>query len=210
MDIFICCLCFVTGIYLEIVILKIKKYRNLLTRDKINKEYIIQIVCKAESVRKNVKFQKGKFYAYNALNKEIRYEEKEVYSYYDFFCLNHEIGHLQDDNSNRIFIFSIMKGIERMVVLPLYILSIVLTILYGSVLRVIVLIIGIVLLIFAIFQLYFICKYEKSASVYALSMINNIDVGYICEKFSDVCLKQQFLIEILEVQIILLFLLAIK
>ena len=208
MDIIICCFYIVTSLYLENVIIKMRKYRNLLTRDKINKEDIIQIVYKTGAVRKDVKFQKGKFYAYNALNKEIRYEEKEIYSNYDLFCLNHEIGHLQDDNSNRIFFFSIMKGIERMVFLPLYILSIALTFLYSSVFQVIVLIIGIVLLIFAFFQLYFICKYEKSASVYALSAINKIDIN-IYEKFSDVCLKQQFLMELLEVQIVLFWLIIV-
>lgn len=202
MDIVICFFLLATALYIEIVIHKISDLKIELSKIQIEKSIFIKKFHNKKNDMPSVSFKPGKFYAYDALNKVIRYEEKEMYSCYDFFALSHEIGHLQDDKSNRILCFAIMKVMERLFFLPLYILLCVLKIKYGFILS--VGIVGIMFLLLALFHLYFIHKYEKSASDYALDIVEEFDELYLCKKFAKLCIKQQFLIEIIEMEFVVL------
>lgn len=209
MDVAVCVFLIVIGMYAEIILYRIKVYKTRLSDIKIENKVFMERIYREETTTSDVTFETGSFYGYNAINKTIRYELKETYTCYDLFGLNHEIGHLRDDKSNQIRFFTVMKAMERLLFLPLYIVLCILKLVNSSWHMWWTQIFLAILLMLAFLQIFFIHKYENSASKYALTEVERYDEMHVCETFAKLCIKQQMLLEILEIAVVI-FLNVIK
>lgn len=209
MDILICIIMIITAIYAEFVIYKMSVLKQKLIGKKTDAKCIDSIICNTKQKVQNADFNYGDYYAYNPLKKEIKYQKKVQYSFYDLWGMNHEIGHLYDDGNNIILRYTIVKAIEKMLLLPIFVMICVFNILYKFFFANIIVIVGIMILILAFIHLYFIYKYEKSASNYAFLEMEKFGEISLCKLYANYCIKQQILLEILEQQFVLLLIVIV-
>ena len=109
----------------------------------------------------------GKLYGYNPRKKELLFIEKDRYSLYDVFGIYHELGHYHDDlKSNVILKHMSITGVNRLVLIPLFIILTVVCwfINEDSAFIHVYLVLSVLCILLGLHRLYFICKYEASAS----------------------------------------------
>lgn len=117
----------------------------------------------------------GKFYGYNPRKQEILILDKEFYSLYDIFAIYHEIGHYHDDLKNkRILKNMLVTGANRILVIPMFIIFTVLCWIQKENVGIHYIYFGMTLLValLGIHRLYFIIRYEASASKDAISKMS--------------------------------------
>lgn len=193
--------CYVsTACGVMILSLRIKKIKFKLANGvKIYKQDLLREILKLNKKITDIRFEKGDYYAYDSVKKIIRYEDKEIYTYFDVFALCHEIGHMIDDLHNcSIFYNMMLTAINRLFFIPIYVLFTIIAMVtnqYFVVAKDIILIISVVLFLHRFF---FIFKYEISASNHALALLsqNDADVSLI-RVLAKTAVKQQFILAML-------------
>lgn len=153
---------------------KMKTTRNKLEKSHMeyDKEELCQLLKKIIGKENFLTIRYGKFYAYNPRKKEILITEKEKYSLYDIFAIYHELGHYHDDlNGNIVLKHMSITCVNRLVLIPLFItLTLVGCFVNENKNFICIYLIIAVLCIFSgLHRIYFICKYEMSASRDALT-----------------------------------------
>lgn len=162
-------------IYLSVSVLafvlttRIEKIKKKLSRFLSKKDFWDQI----NKYEMEIDIIPGKYYAYNPYTKQILYEDKDGYSEYDLLGMFHEMGHYNDDKvSGKIYRHMKITAINRLFLVPLHLIMLLghifnmrHTISFHSLLIV-------VNFICFIDRIYYICKYEKSASDFAIKVMN--------------------------------------
>lgn len=152
---------------------KMKKIRNKLEKihPKYNKEEFRYRTKKIVNKEDFLTIRYGKAYAYNPRKKEILFAEKEKYSLYDIFAIYHELGHYHDDlKSNIVLKHMSVTCVNRLVLIPIFI-TLTLVCLFmdeNERFMYVYLIIAVLCISLGLHRIYFICKYEVSASRDAL------------------------------------------
>lgn len=117
----------------------------------------------------------GKCYGYNPRKQEILVLEKKFYNAYDMFSIYHEIGHYHDDLKNkRILKNMLVTGVNRLFIIPI---SLVLTVLCwfqkeSMTIHYICFAIIALAMLLGVHRLYFIIRYETSASKSAMQELS--------------------------------------
>lgn len=117
----------------------------------------------------------GKYYGYNPRKQEILILNKEFYSLYDMFAIYHEIGHYHDDLKNkRILKNMLVTGVNRILVIPMFFIFTVLCWIQKGNVGIHYAYSGMIILVvlLGIHRLYFIIRYEASASKDAISKLS--------------------------------------
>lgn len=148
---------------------KMKKTRNKLENihPQYNKEEFQQWVKEIVNKENFLTTRYGKTYAYNPRKKEILFTEKEKYSLYDIFAIYHELGHYHDDlKSNIVLKHMSITCINRLVLIPIFIILTLVCWFMDENERFmyVYLMIAVLCIFLGLHRLYFICKYEVSAS----------------------------------------------
>lgn len=135
--------------------------------------------CRNEEIREiveeeNISISDGKFYGYNPRKQEIMILDKEFYGLYDMFAIYHEIGHYHDDMKNkRILKNMIFTGVNRILVIPIFFVLTILCWAKKDNMSIHYAFFGVasVAAILGMHRLYFIIRYEVSASKAAISKL---------------------------------------
>ncbi len=170
----------------------IKKYKNEL--DEIVKFDDNEFLLYFDDLDMNkVSIIKGKFYAYNPIRNQIIFEDKKEYSYYDVFGMSHEIGHYIDNKNKKVLRSMIPILIYRCVLVPTYGVTVLGSFFDLNYIRCVRESILYILIFFSIFKMFYIFKYEVSASKYAVERIgSNCDCIIKIKIISKLCVVQQF------------------
>lgn len=87
---------------------------SLLANHIFNNEDIVSLLNK-----ERITFRFGSYYAYSSLQKRIVIKQKENYSYFDFFAICHEVGHLQDKECKSFIVFTYLTILVRLILFPI-------------------------------------------------------------------------------------------
>lgn len=148
---------------------------------------------------KNINIMQGSFYGYNPLKKAIQIPEKENHALHDFFALQHELGHMEDDKNNVVFGWLKVIGFYRLIVLPGSFIIAIVNVITEAIPEVAIYVNIIILLAFVIFKLVYIFLYENSANRHAFQVCENFfddEKMQITRRFARYNVMQQYLVTI--------------
>lgn len=192
-------ICYVgLAVCVRILCFRIEKVKDkLASYSTISKEEWDRIILDTEMIIANVRFEKGGIYGYNSFKKIIKYEDKEEYTCFDIFALYHEVGHGLDDVLNKIFYHMRLIMINRLIVIPIYFIIVITEMVCNQYFIITKTIVIFIILLLTIERLYFIIKYEKSASYYALEKLEGVEGFNLIRILSEMAIKQQYILTVL-------------
>ncbi|RDY27811.1 hypothetical protein [Lachnotalea glycerini] len=158
-----------------VIVFTIKKIQIQLKKKSkySNQDFLIKLKEIAND-NKYLNFERAKYYGYDPRKITIFYIKKEEYSAYDTFAIYHELGHYLDDLKSKRILFNMsVTCINRLLAIPIY-FGISILALAGTQLFVkISYIIFLLEILLFLHRMYFIVKYEKSASKYAIMRLSD-------------------------------------
>lgn len=190
-----------------VIVITIKKLQILLKKKaSYSKQDFFIKLQEIENDYEYLNFESANYYGYNPKKITILYIKKEEYSSYDTFAIYHELGHYIDDLKSRRILFNMsVTCINRLLVIPMYFVISILALPGTQLFVKISHIIFLLEILLFIHRMYFIGKYENSASKYAImrlsGKLDEIVLKYI-KKISCLSIVSQFILGVIWLMVI--------